>query len=204
MLRWSRAILILFGFSAVLFAAEARADGVSVVVHLTNGKIVTGELLSIREHSILIAEWPGLNEAELDTLPGALLEVAAGGITSIVLEDAGSGHLGLGILLGCFGGGMAGILVAIPREKNVSNSEAAAYRAGAPVQTDDSQSLYIITACTILGGGIGGLIGNSAREDVFVGRSTDDPFFGRLKEYCRYTETEPEFLKDNRPTLVPN
>ncbi len=167
------------------------ADGAEMEILLIPGQKVGGELLVVREHSLLLSLWKGATKEQLQASNAALVEVSTAAIESVTLRREGGGYAAVGALTGCVIGGGIGYLVSKPSE----NEEPV----GQIVEATFSPLTTV--ACALLGAGLGALVGSAIREDKTVGASSGDPDFVSLNEYARFQSGEPEFLRDKAVKL---
>jgi hypothetical protein len=159
------------------------AEGVNVVLLLTNGQEVEGELISIRDSSVLIVVEDQNVPRALATGVQGILAVKDTMISHVIIE--GSSRVLLGIGLGLYGGGLVAAAVA-PRP----SSEDPLVKG---VQEMDRAVRVVLAA--LAGMIVGGVIGASASESEIEVSLSVPAERSALKKLARYPDKEPEFLQ---------
>lgn len=180
-------------FTLMMCSRQALlADGAETEILLASGKKAGGELLVVREHSLLLSTWRGASDDQLQTSQGMLVEVSTASIRSVTLKREGGSHAAVGALVGVVVGGGVGYLVSKPSEKE-----------DAITQTVESVFSPVATiTCAVLGMGIGALIGSGAKGDKIIEASSADPDFTSLNEFARFQGGEPEFLQNKKARMI--
>ena len=159
---------------------QEKDVGVEITLSLKNGTEYNGELLSIRENSVIICTEYSATDDELANRIYPIITIQNSEIKKLKIE--GDSFIWVGIGYGALGGVLAGALV------------------GYTIAVEEKSF-----GVEILGGGVIGLI-VGAIAGGFVGNanSTDDVLlqdippgydFSLLKPVARYPDEEPEYLK---------
>ncbi len=172
--------------SAALLAVLSlgfQPDGIdSKVVDITmkNGPKFRGEILSMRDSSIVVASRAGLSQEELVRNPLRISVFPFSEVQSV--ETAGSSNTILGLFAGMVIGGAGGYAIgsSLPNDFFDINKSAGA------------------TLGCLAGGGIGAAIGAGSSHEGSVLVSPAQPDFAILKNVARYPVAEPDFLKSIR------
>jgi len=156
--------------------------GAEITVSKKNGTEINGELLSVRDTSIIICSDIGLSETELARINYPIYNIRNNEIKEVTVE--GGWYIWSGMGYGGLGGALLGVaLAAATYEKSSYLSEA---------------------GVIIIVGGLGTLVGAIAGGIVGYALSTDDAIlldippgydFSLLKSLARYPDKEPEFLR---------
>jgi hypothetical protein len=157
-----------------------KEEGADVVLVLNNGRELKGELVSVRDSSVLIA---------LSRQIKGVLAVKDTMISRVTVKGGSRVLLGMG--LGFIGGAAVGVAVAIgvAVDRSVETSEI---------------GKEFVTA--LLGGGlapigavagtiVGGVIGATSKKDEAELDPSIAPERDALKKFARYPDKEPEFLQ---------
>ncbi len=177
----------------ICFQAQLCAGGAETEILLLSGKKAGGELLAVREHSLLLSPWKDATDEQLRTSNAVLLEISTAAIQSVTLKGEGGGHAAIGADAGgVFGGGMGFLISRTSQDAKDPVGE----------MVEETFSPVIIVSCALLGAGLGALVGASSRADKTVEASAADPDFSSLIEYARFQNGEPEFLKNRATKMI--
>ncbi len=181
----SRKLLAAFLFLVIAVPAGSLiAQGAEVVLALKDGRRVDGELLSVRDSSIVLSTNMRLSEHDLTELADLLVVVRSEEILHVIIKGKSNilSGMGEGLLLGGAIGGALGLLTG-----------------------DDKSGFIRFTAAEKAGwGAIGfGAVGLIIGTITGIASSTSDKMieplpdfdFSLLKQLARYKTGEPEFLK---------
>jgi hypothetical protein len=157
-------------------------DGATVKLLLHSGEEVTGELLSVREHTLLLASVPGTSEAELEKYPETVVVTATEDIARVTIEGHSRVLAGMGI--GFLGGLVIGAIAA--PDPDVSDPTGLA-------ETTSRGASALLGG--VIGLGVGLLVGaaSSTGTEEFAASGKWSPTV--LQRHCRYKEGEPEFMR---------
>jgi hypothetical protein len=167
---------------------DTRAPEVEVT--LTTGESLTGEILSVREQSVLLTTRYGAGEEVLVDNKSLVRVVDLELIKEVALP--GSSHMvhgmGIGMALGCLAGCLIGGSQEVSNQKNdiFGCSGWAEKNANAC-----SGGLIGGSGGTLVGAGVGGAL--SGNDIILFGHNKRDP--AALRSVARYYDKEPEFLK---------
>jgi len=161
-----------------------RDVGAEVFIIMNNGEEYTGELLRVRDSTILLCKYYEASEEDLVDFvyPFYLLQ----NYNIKMIELMGENHLIAGIIFGGLGGAALGGLI------------------GLGINRDRSKFLDLgemDTGCCLggaIGMGIGTLIGSSnsiSDEIVYEYANAEEYDFTQLNIYSRYGGKEPDYLK---------
>jgi uncharacterized protein YcfJ len=155
-----------------------RAEGRKIVLTMQNKNTIVGELLSVRDHEIVIAKREGYSDDVLSKESWLLRRVPRGEIREVKVY--GESHVTTGIGIGSIVGLVAGIAIA----------------SGTKVEIGDYGKGIGIVAGSVAGGAlVGGLVGLAfSRSDVDA-VTVDKRDFTSLKRFARFPEGEPAFLQ---------
>ena len=156
--------------------------GVEVTLSLWNGKEINGELLSVRDSTMIICTQYSATEDELSNLTYPIITFRNDDMKEFTIE--GSNYVWTGMGYGALGGAALGTLVVTATyEKNSGISQPYA---------------------SIFGGILGALVGAIAGTIVGYSLSTDDVILQEIppdydlavfKPLARYPDEEPEYLR---------
>jgi len=160
--------------------------GAELTLTLKDSTEITGELLSVRDNSIIICEYYSAYDDELAELKYPILAVRNEEIQILTLE--GSNNLSSGLGIGALVGTATGLLLAAILVASQPENE----------DPDPESTTYIIM------GSAGFLIGAMIGTSVGAGTSADEIMlndillgydFLILKPLARYPDDEPEYLR---------
>ncbi len=182
--------------SLVLLAALSLGvvvDGTTspaVDIVLTAGRAFTGEIIAVRESTIVLGSRPGLSPVDMRNDPRALLIVPFAQIHMITTEKNTHPVTGMliGAPLGCLGGLAIGAATEVKRQPNDS------FGCNAQAEHESNQATGML-AGTAVGMLAGCAIGASVGEKGQVLISPQQRDFSFLKAYARYPIEEPASLK---------
>jgi UDP-N-acetylglucosamine enolpyruvyl transferase len=180
--------VVLFVILSVGFQSGG-SDQQAVEISLTDGVKFTGEIISLRDSSVLVAREVGLSYTSLATVKQTLMVLPFARINSIrVVSTHPLAGLFIGTAIGCAGGCAIGNAAPVEQHKDdVLGCEAQSER----------------TDHTIVGAGAGGLAGAVVGSLIGSAVTTVDADlisptkrdFQILKNVARYPGEEPSFLK---------
>ena len=171
--------------SLLLCIQSASAGGRRITIMLRSGQEVKGELLSVREKSLVVTKVNDVSDWELTDHPEFIAAVSGQDIQKVIIKGKSHvlGGMGIGLLAGTLGGVIIG---------------------GSAGKTDNttvnsiSQPMFAAGGAVIFGLGgllVGALIGGASSKggEEINADSLQDLFY--FRQYARYQENEPEFLK---------
>ncbi len=164
---------------------EEAHQGIEITVLLKNGRRVYGELLYVRDSSIIICTETSATEEELKNNTYPLITVSHDKIQEIMIEE-GHSYVIMGAAAGLLGGILVGSLVSyIILHDDKSDMVGLGYA--------------IITLAGIVLGFLAGVgIGAAnSTDDLILNKFPLDYDFSVLAPLARYTGEAPEFLKNN-------
>ena len=169
-----------FMFALTLSINESRANGATVAILLSTGETITGELLSVRDSSIIISTSESFDERELESIA----TIRNQDIETVIIEGESKVLQGMG--LGVLIGGGIGALIGL-------------------ASGDDTQGFIRFSAGehaaigAVLFGGVGFVIGTIAGIATSTGdkmmEALMDYDFSSLKTVARFPVGEPEYLR---------
>ena len=170
----------------LIFPNILSAKGAEVEINLYDGKIIYGELLFVRDSSVLIETIKEVSENIFPELEEKVIVINNIDIRRIII--LGKSFVFSGALIGALLGGSA---IAIGDQiGNSSGSSEGGLIKGYAVSVLGSISL-------IIGAGIGAIVGSLlSSDDIII-----EPYPNlkwKLKPYARYPDEEPEFLKEHK------
>jgi len=146
--------------------------GIEVSLLLKNRDVVSGELLSVRQNSIILCQEYSAREEELSNLTYPISMISNNDIKQLTI--VGSSWIWEGIAAGAFAGGLTGMLVA---------SEGLEVMAG-------------LVIGTWIGLTAGWIIGYAISTEEYVLEEIPPSYnWSTLKQLARYPDEEPEYLK---------
>jgi len=163
------------------YKTAVYSKGVDVNVYMTNGLEASGELLSVRENSLLILK-PECKDNLIN--PDCISHMSSVEIDKLIIE--GNSNLGWGIGLGLLASVIAGAFI------YQSNFESSRWLAGAAAWGKSESPIIISTVCCLTLGVIIGIL-TSTQDEVIEPFSEDD--LKGLSTYSRYPSNEPNKLK---------
>ena len=143
------ALLLIFSIISLygnLYAKERR--GADIMLQKTDGHRVKGELIAVKENSLLLKEYDS----------GADLSVDIGKIQLIEIVKESKVWKGIGY--GLLGGAVIGVLVGYLLGDDPPTT--------VPIITDDEKALALGIMCGITGGALGGIGGAIAGKDKTI------------------------------------
>ena len=156
---------------------------------LASGKKYEGEILAIRDHSMVLSTLHGASEGRLIQSRQAILILNHDDIREVLL--IGDSNVLPGIAVGMGSGCMLGCLIGNSLEVSEKKSDPFGCERSAERQ---SNAMTGALAGGLAGTLMGGVIGGAAREDIgIIGLEKRD--FSVLKLLARYSE-EPWFLRE--------
>lgn len=182
--------------SLVLLAALSLGvvvDGTTtpdVNIALTNGRSFKGEIIAVRESTLVLGSRPGVSPVEMVSDPRALLVVPFVQVQMITTESNTHPVTGMliGAPIGCLAGTAIGSAVEVERQPNDSFG----CNAHAEHEANQATGMLVGTAVGMLAGCA---IGSSVGEKAQVLISPQQRDFSFLKAYARYPNEEPASLK---------
>lgn len=184
MRHWIMATAILVPLSTGMNTSGSGPEEVEVT--LSGDVKVKGEILAVRESSIVMATRFGLSEEELMQNPKQIVVVRNERIAKV--ETPSSSYIGLGVLGGLAVGCGAGCAIGSEMVKQEKNDIL-----GCNALAEQSNNMI---AGSMIGGlagtAVGAVVGAAVSEKgiVITGASAD-----KLKALARYQDGEPEFLR---------
>lgn len=165
---------------------EAMADGKEITIVLKSGETVEAELIAVRLDALLITQKIGASDRRLREDSTSIERLPREQIVRITVE--GKSYVGIGALIGLPVGALAGALIGASAADEPKNTGEAVLQ---PLEQ---------TGRAVVGGiygGLGGLLLGLVVGGVASERDQDiqPSQLAKLREFARYAETEPEFLK---------
>jgi len=161
-----------------------REYGASVVITMNNGEEYKGELLRVRENSMILCSKYKANEKELFAFTYPYYSLNNHDIK--IIELTGENHLIGGIVFGGLGGALLGALIGSVIALNASYYESIGYAAG---------GFLIGAGIGMLVGGIIGGNNTTINKVIYKYANPEEYDFTQLNIYARYGEYEPDYLK---------
>lgn len=161
-----------------------REFGAKVYIVMKNGEEYKGELLRVRDSTMILCEKYKANDDDLAEFEYPFYSLNNYDIK--IIELTGENHLIGGIVFGGLGGALSGLLITAALASTASDFDAIGYVA---------VGLLIGTGIGMLVGGIiGG--GNTTFDEVIYEYANHEEYdFTQLNIYARYGGAEPEHLK---------
>ena len=164
---------------------DQRNAGAKVFILMNNGEEYTGELLIVRDSTMLLCKEYEASEEDLTDLVHPFYSLQNQDIKQI--ELMGENHLIAGLVFGGLAGFIVTAVIAIGIALSSQNSSGGA------------EAIVIL----LIGGGIGMLIGstiggsNTTYDEVVFDSANPGEFdFTKLNIYSRYGGKEPNYLKE--------
>jgi len=156
--------------------------GAEVILSVKNGEKISGELLSVRESSLIICKEHYATEVELANLKYPINTVKNDEIKELTIE--GSNYIWLGLGIGIAAGFGLGVLVGI------SSFESGSFQ-------QEAYTTYAGGGIGLLAGAVVGLIVGyfNSTEEVILQEVPPDYNWSILKTLARYPDEEPEYLQ---------
>jgi hypothetical protein len=174
-------------FLSLLFCVHAAtAGGSRITLLLRSGLEVKGELLSVREKSLIVTKVNDVSDWELTDHPEFISEVSRMDIQKVTIRGKSHvlGGMGIGLLVGTVGGVLLG---------------GSAGKVKDPVVNTITQPSFAVGGAVIFGLGgmlVGALIGGaSSRGTEEINADTMQDLF-YFRPYARYQDNEPEFIRN--------
>ncbi len=172
-------LTILVGLTVLAVSNRLYAKGARVILALKNARQVTGELLSVRDSSLVISTLKDSDEKDWTTQTGGIVAVDDQEIQKVIIK--GNSNIEKGMALGFLIGAGAGALIG-----SVSGG------GWVPPGT-------MAVAGGIVFGGAGFVIGSIVGVASSTGDKEIEPLpnhdFPSLKPFARFPAEEPEYLK---------
>jgi hypothetical protein len=167
--------------NAFEYKATLNNKGANVSVYIKDEYEVSGELLSVREKSLLLLN-PGCDERLLK--PECINNIKTSEIDKLTIK--GNSNVVLGVSLGLLASVVVGAII------YQSNYKSSSTRWGPPINEEAVVSIGVATAgCIIIGTAIG-ILTSTPDEDIKIYSEKD---IRGLRSYSRYPEDEPNQLK---------
>jgi hypothetical protein len=169
------------GFFLVLPNDQLLAQGADVSLLLKNGQEISGELLSVRDSSLVISTMEDANENDLSTQTVGIIAVRNEELFHVVVKGKSNIVTGMagGVL---YGAALGGVLCScIPAASGLSTPEERA-----------AGGAFVFGAIGFVVGTIAG-IASSSNDKLVEPRMNND--FSSLRPLARYPDKEPEFLQ---------
>ena len=178
---------------------ESRPE---VRVILSSGQEYEGEILAVRDHSIVFSTLHGASEGRLIQSRQAILILNHDDIREVLL--IGDSNVLPGIAIGMGSGCMLGCLIGYSMEVSVPEEKSNKPLDCGPTKESKKEMNAMGGGLVggLLGTVFGGAIGGSIREDtMIIGLQKRD--FSILKLHARYGSEEPWFLRETELPLQP-
>lgn len=190
-----RIILGVLLLSLSLGVRLQEAVGPELRVTLASGEKYTGEILAVRDHSIVFSRRHGANERTLEESKGLILVLDQDSIRDVILPGSSKVLLGIGAGLGvgCLGGCLIGSSLETKGAEGCNSRET-------ELLEKQANAVGGSAIGGLAGGVVGGIIGGAVSEGevVLIGKEKRD--FAGLRGLARYGENEPEFLREIQET----
>ena len=182
------AIFLLTGLSLGVVVTDPSPK--TVQIGLTNGRAFKGEVLAVRESTLVLGTRPDLSPMEMIADPGAVMVVPFRTVNTIITASSSHALLGglLGAPIGCLGG--YGIGTAMPVERQPNDT----FGCNAASEHADNQVTGMAVG-TVVGVAVGCMIGQATGDkgqELITPAQRDFTF---LCAVARYPQEEPETLK---------
>jgi len=184
---------LMIAFFSVGFTVEG-SDPTKVDILLADGATFTGEILALRDSSIVVAAPAGLAESALMSGTHSIVVLPHRQILSI--QTAGSSYVLLGLASGCVAGCLVGAAIGSGKEVEQKQNDTFGCEKNSEEVNNTSTGAVI---GSLVGALVGLGVGNAAstKGQVLVSAAQRD--FNALKGVTRYPATEPEYLKSIKP-----
>jgi hypothetical protein len=154
---------------------DQRVAGAKVFIIMNDGEEYTGELLIVRDSTMLLCKEYEASEEDLTDLVHPFYSVQNHDI--IMIELKGESHIIVAILFGILTGFLAGVTIAF------------GYDIASPAPV-----LFVVGIGMLIGGIIG--VSNTTYDEVVYEYANPEEYdFTKLNIYSRYGGKEPEYLK---------
>ena len=167
---------------------DQRNAGAKVFILMNNGEEYTGELLIVRDSTMLLCKEYEASEEDLTDLVHPFYSLQNQDIKQI--ELMGENHLIAGIVFGALGGAAAGLMLGIALAYS-SSSSSSETRFGY-----FATGFLIAVGIGILVGGATGASNTTYDEVVYEYSNPEEYDFTNLNIYSRYGGKEPNYLKE--------
>jgi hypothetical protein len=162
----------------------------TVEVTLSGGRMFKGEVIAVRESTVVLGTRTGLSPVEMLNDSRALIVAPFTQVQRIATEK--NTHPITGMLIGAPAGCLGGLAIggSIPVEKQPNDT----FGCGAQAEHESNQASGMLVGF-FAGAAIGCLVGNATGEPGQVVISAEQRDFTFLKELARYPYGEPESLQ---------
>ena len=194
MRHWVMAAVILAPLSTGMETRGSNATEIEIT--FLNHGTFTGEILAVRDSSIVIATQCGLSETEMVVNPKWIFMIPNSRIATV--QTVASSHvavgMGVGLVLGC----VTGCAIGANKEENVKQEKNDIFGCNAEAEKETGKIENMSNGALIgglAGAVVGGVVGASASEGrkLYITPQTQRDF-GLLRPLARYN-VEPEFLR---------
>jgi len=159
---------------------HSENEGAEITISKKNGTEINGELLTVRDTSIVICSYIGLSETDLAIINHSIYNIRKNEIKEVTF--AGSNYIWTGLGIGMAGGVAIGAL-------GGSASETGSSYKGVP-----TIGFGIIGA--LAGAIIGSIVGYLLSTQEFILQEIPSGYdMSFLKPFARYPDEEPEYLR---------
>ncbi len=194
MKNWILSVAILIPLSTGM--KPGGPDPTEVEITISHQGTVSGEILAVRDSSVVMATRCGLSESELLENPNQIVVISNARI--VMVRVPGTSHVVMGMGVGLVLGSVTGCLIGYSKEVNVQPKKNDIFGCQAESEEETEKegnaangALIGALAGTAVGAAVGASIGE--REKVYI--APEGPRdFGMLKSLARYN-VEPEFLR---------
>ena len=190
---------IMLAFLSLGFQS-GTADRTAVDITLFSGMKMSGEILAVRDSSIVIVREVGISSVDLMAQPKKATVLPFSGIMSV--QTPGTSHILVGAAAGMAIGCVAGCAIGESQPVEVQQQPNESLGCGAAAQAEQQRSDNEANGALIggLGGAvIGGMIGGATSSGGLVLVSPERRDFNILKSVARYTGPEPDYLRSIAP-----
>ncbi|MGA2624287.1 MAG: hypothetical protein ABSF91_10575 [Bacteroidota bacterium] len=177
--------MILFPLFGMLTESLMLA-GEKVTIQFQSGDSITAELLAVRESVLIVSRGIGTPDEFLSTHPDEMLTIRRKDIQSFMIH--GKSHLWDGVAIGLAGGICLGMLV------SYEPTGAEAYKSNFDPQGGGPKMLVCCAVGGVALGVLAGGTGTLVTEDKYIDLNKKKNWIS-LRQYARYNETEPPFMK---------
>ncbi len=185
--------IVIMAFLSVGFQKEVPKD-TKVEITLMSGTRISGEILSVRDSTIVVANQAGLPEGVLITERNRVAVLPHRRVMSV--ESPGTSRtfvMGVGgMAMGCMVGCLIGSGQKVERQPN--DTFGCSEQAEREKNAENGALVGGLAGC-LVGGALGA--GISTKDTSFISSSQRD--FKVLRAIARYPDIEPEFLKKIAP-----
>ena len=167
--------------------------GAKVLIMMSDGEEYTGELLTIRDSTMIVCERRNAREIDLADSVFSIFSLKNRDIRYIEIE--GEGNALYGIIFGGITGGLIGAAVYKGKDEEEKKPDENSFGFNFNFNFDP------VTGCCIgglVGALAGGIIGYNIKDDepIYIYEKSDEYDFTQLNIYSRYGGEEPEYLKN--------